>query len=134
MEVKEMTENKSAEEIITKARKINLEDDTQRAFELLMDWLSRSGSNYDLKEKIKVFDKAAEYLAQLRADALALREKADRLLAKGTIDSAFIEAQKSLDIFEKYDPKISAELTRDLIVKIKQKEKEEMQKMEKELR
>lgn len=107
-----------------------MDGDTAGAFEFLLNWLSASGDSQDSKNKIEVLDKAAEYLTKFRADALALREKAERLLEKGTLGSAFVEAQKSLDIFEKYGPKISASLTAALIAKIKQKEKEEMLKME----
>lgn len=118
---------KTAEEIIAEARKISMDGNTPGAFELLLDWLSVSGAS---EGKIEVLDKAVEYLTKFREDALALREKAANYSEKNILGTAFIEAQKSLDIFEKYGPEISANLTRDLIAKINQKQQEEIKRME----
>ncbi|MBU3924653.1 hypothetical protein KJ854_01820 [Patescibacteria group bacterium] len=122
---------KNIREEIEKAKKISQEGDTPSAFDLLMDLLFEAHGGLTFEEEIEIVEKAYEYLEKIRAKALALREKAERLLAEGKTAPAFIEAQKSLEIFEKFGTKTSVSLTRALMVKIYQKQEEEMRKAEK---
>lgn len=123
----ETKKEKTAQQIIAEAKKISMEHgDSPGALDLLINFLSQECGNRTWEEKIEVFGKAAEYQEELKEHALALREKAEGLFKTGKYGSAIIEAQKSLEIFEKYGPKISAGLTRSLIVKINKKMDEEM--------